>query len=62
MANWKDIIGPLKNTETFKHAYAFQKARREQGVTVFPPQKDIFKYTQKERIKLNPLFLIIILF
>ena len=42
MANWKDIIGPLKNTETFKHAYAFQKARREQGVTVFPPQKDIF--------------------
>lgn len=39
MANWKDIIGPLKNTETFKHAYAFQKARREQGVTVFPPQR-----------------------
>ena len=39
MANWKDIIGPLKNTETFKHAYAFQKARREQGVTVFPADR-----------------------
>lgn len=29
MANWKDIIGPLKNTETFKHAYAFQKEYRQ---------------------------------
>lgn len=54
MANWKDIIGPLKNTETFKHAYAFQKARREQGVTVFPPQKDIFNafaYTPFDKLK-----------
>ena len=54
MANWKDIIGPLKNTENFKHAYAFQKARREQGVTVFPPQKDIFNafaYTPFDKLK-----------
>lgn len=54
MANWKDIIGPLKNTENFKHAYAFQKARRDQGVTVFPPQKDIFNafaYTPFDKLK-----------
>ena len=54
MANWKDIIGPLKNTETFKHAYAFQKARRDLGVTVFPPQKDIFNafaYTPFDKLK-----------
>ena len=54
MANWKDIIGPLKNTENFKHAYAFQKARRDHGVTVFPPQKDIFNafaYTPFDKLK-----------
>lgn len=44
----------FKNTETFKHAYAFQKARRDQGVTVFPPQKDIFNafaYTPFDKLK-----------
>lgn len=54
MASWKDIIGPLKNTETFKHAYAFQKARRESGIEVFPPQKDIFNafaYTPFDKLK-----------
>lgn len=54
MATWKDIIGPLKNTETFRHAYAYQKARRASGVEVFPPQKDIFNafaYTPFDRLK-----------
>lgn len=54
MAEWKDIIGPLKNTETFRHAYAYQKARRAAGIEVFPPQKDIFNafaFTPFDRVK-----------
>lgn len=35
MANWKDIIGPLKNTETFKHAYAFKRQEGSRELLYF---------------------------
>ena len=54
MATWKDLIGPLKSTPSFLHAYPLQKERRAEGVVVFPPAKDIFNaftYTPLNKLK-----------
>lgn len=54
MKEWKDIIGPLKQTDAFKHAYAYQKSLRAQGISVYPPEKDLFnafKYTNLNDLK-----------
>lgn len=54
MLTWKDIIGPLKTTDAFKHAYAYQNERRKAGVAVFPPKDEIFNafvYTPFNKLK-----------
>ena len=54
MSNWKDIIGPLKKTDAFIHAYNYQKLQRQKGINVFPPQKDLFNafsYTPFSKLK-----------
>ena len=54
MSTWKDIIGPLKKTDFFKHAYNFQKQRRKAGVKVFPKENEIFNaftYTPFDKLK-----------
>lgn len=53
--NWHDIIGPLKNTDAFSHAYNFQHQLRAQGVIVYPPENCIFnafKYTSLDNLKI----------
>lgn len=54
MNNWKDIIGPLKQTDAFINAYNYQKQQRLKGINVFPPQKDLFNafsYTPFQKLK-----------
>ncbi|MGN0903508.1 MAG: uracil-DNA glycosylase [Succinivibrio sp.] len=54
MAQWNDIIGPLKSTPEFKNAYFYQKDLRAKGVTVYPPEKQIFNafvYTPLDKLK-----------
>ncbi|MGN1280587.1 MAG: uracil-DNA glycosylase [Succinivibrio sp.] len=54
MAVWKDIIGPLKNTQEFKKVTEFVKNRRAQGITVLPDKKDVFNafaYTPFDKLK-----------
>ncbi len=54
MNSWKDIIGPLKKTDAFIHAYNFQKQQRQQGINIFPPQNDMFNafvYTPLSKLK-----------
>lgn len=54
MSDWKDIIGPLKQKDYFKNAFAYQKSLRSQGVTVYPPEKDMFNafvYTNPDNLK-----------
>lgn len=41
-ATWHDIIGPLKETENFKHALAYVKECRSAGETIFPPENLVF--------------------
>lgn len=52
--SWSEVIGPLKQTEAFKHAYAYQKALRQSGIEVYPPENCIFnafKYTEFSKLK-----------
>lgn len=54
MQTWKDIIGPLKQTDFFKNALAYQKQQRLIGKNVFPPEDQIFNafvYTPLEKLK-----------
>ena len=54
MSDWKDIIGTLKQKDHFKNAFAYQKSLRSQGVTVYPPEKDMFNafvYTNPDNLK-----------
>lgn len=51
---WSEILGPLKETEAFRHAYGFQRDLRARGVQVFPPQDQIFnafRYTELKDLK-----------
>lgn len=54
MNNWHDLIGPLKNTQEFKQAYAFSVEQRAQGFTVYPPSSQVFNafvYTPLDKLK-----------
>ena len=54
MQTWKEVIGQLKQTDFFKHAYAYQKQQRMLGINVFPPEDQIFNafvYTPFEKLK-----------
>ncbi len=54
MSDWKDIIGKLKQTDYFRNAYGFVKEQRAKGITIFPPEKDIFNafsYTPLDKLK-----------
>ena len=54
LKNWSDVIGPLKNTDFFKHACNFQHELRVKGVEVYPPEQDIFnafRYTALQDLK-----------
>lgn len=54
MSTWHDIIGPLKNTNAFRHAYMFQEERRRAGDIIYPARADIFnafKYTDFDKLK-----------
>ncbi len=53
MQSWHDIIGPLKQSEAFTHAWNYQHALRAQGVAVYPPENRIFSsfaYTPLEKL------------
>lgn len=52
--NWHDIIGPLKQSECFQHAYRYQEERRRAGDTIYPEKENIFnafKYTSFDNLK-----------
>lgn len=52
--NWHDIIGPLKQSECFQHAYRYQEERRRAGDVIYPEKDNIFnafKYTSFESLK-----------
>ncbi len=52
---WREIIGPLKETDSFRHAYGYQKSLRHQGIRVYPPESCIFnafKYTEFSQLKI----------
>lgn len=54
MSTWHDIIGPLKQTESFRHAYQFQMERRRLGEEIYPKADDVFnafKYTEFDDLK-----------
>jgi uracil-DNA glycosylase len=54
MANWADIIGPLKKSDAFLNAFNYQKQRRAEGFNVYPKGKDIFNafsYAPFEKLK-----------
>lgn len=54
MKTWRDIIGPLKSTDSFKNALNFVAQCREEGKVIFPPEKEVFnafKYTELEKLK-----------
>lgn len=54
MKTWHDIIGPLKATEGFKHAFEFVKQRRAAGDVIYPTEANVFnafKYTPFNKLK-----------
>ena len=54
MSTWHDIIGPLKQTDSFRHAYQFQMERRRLGEEIYPRSEDVFnafKYTAFDDLK-----------
>ncbi len=55
MSTWHDVIGPLKDKEYFRQAWSYQHVRRAQGISVFPPEADVFnafKYTPWDQVKI----------
>ena len=54
MITWHDLIGPLKNTESFQHVMSFVAQRRAAGDVIYPADCDIFnafKYTSPDKLK-----------
>ena len=52
--SWHDIISPLKQTDSFRHAYMYQDERRKAGDIIYPRREDIFnafKYTSFDNLK-----------
>jgi uracil-DNA glycosylase len=52
--NWHDLIGPLKQSEAFKKAYAFANEQRNLGLEVYPPKGqefNAFVYTPLNKLK-----------
>ncbi len=54
LKTWHDLIGPLKQTEAFKHAYSFANNLRAQGLDIYPPKGqefNAFVYTPLNKLK-----------
>ncbi|MFT4929952.1 MAG: uracil-DNA glycosylase [Phenylobacterium sp.] len=54
MSNWSEIIDGEKTQPYFSNTLDYVKQRREQGVTVFPPQDQVFnafKLTEFDQVK-----------
>ena len=54
MKTWRDILGREKQQAYFQEVMQFVQSERTRGVTVFPPQADVFnafKYTSFEELK-----------
>lgn len=55
MLTWHDVIGPLKETDYFRHALSSVARARQAGEVVFPADRDIFnafKYTTFDKLKI----------
>lgn len=54
MSSWTDILAVEKKQDYFKQTIQYVASRREEGVTVYPPQEDVFnafKATPFDQIK-----------
>lgn len=54
MKTWSDVIGQEKQQSYFQQTLDFVAARRAEGITVFPPQDEVFnafKYTEFDDVK-----------
>lgn len=54
MTSWADVIGVEKQQQYFIDTLDYVRQRREAGVTVFPPQQDVFnafKFTEFDNVK-----------
>lgn len=44
--SWDDIIKPEMQKEYYKNLMLFLNEKRQQGVTIYPPENEIFSWTQ----------------
>ncbi|MFV9997094.1 MAG: uracil-DNA glycosylase [Arsenophonus endosymbiont of Dermacentor nuttalli] len=54
LPTWHDVIGPEKEQEYFCNTLAYVAKARQQGITIYPPQKDVFnafRYTELNEVK-----------
>lgn len=54
LPTWYDVIGPEKKQNYFRNTLAYVAKARQQGMEIFPPQKDIFnafRYTKLSEVK-----------
>ncbi|MGP1924893.1 MAG: uracil-DNA glycosylase [Arsenophonus sp. NEOnobi-MAG3] len=52
--SWHDVIGLEKEQDYFRNSLAYVAKARQQGTTIYPPQKDIFnafRYTKLSKVK-----------
>ncbi|MFS1538520.1 MAG: uracil-DNA glycosylase [Candidatus Phlomobacter fragariae] len=54
LPTWHDVIGPEKKQNYFRNTLSYIAKARQQGKTIFPPQKDVFnafRYTELSEVK-----------
>ncbi|HGJ5874178.1 MULTISPECIES: uracil-DNA glycosylase [Arsenophonus] len=54
LPTWHDVIGSEKEQDYFRNTLAYVAKARQQGTTIFPPQKDVFnafRYTELSEVK-----------
>ncbi|WP_196139990.1 uracil-DNA glycosylase [Aliikangiella sp. G2MR2-5] len=54
MTSWTDILAPEKTQDYFKQTLQYVAHRRAEGITVYPPQEDVFnafKFTPFDQVK-----------
>ncbi|HGJ5877157.1 MAG TPA: uracil-DNA glycosylase [Arsenophonus sp.] len=54
LLTWHDVIGPEKEQEYFCNTLVYVAKARQQGITIYPPQKDVFnafRYTELSEVK-----------
>lgn len=54
MTTWHDVIGNEKQQQYFTDTMEYVQQRRDSGVTVYPPQQDVFnafKFTEFDNVK-----------